>query len=181
MNIATAALRRLSVLALAATLAVVVASVASAAIPSANGTINACYDKQTGQARIVDPATNLPKNCTQKEAPVSWNVQGPAGPAGAAGQDGVSGWVEVTSNSALSSSDDKTHSVFCPAGTTVLGGGAAVVGPAIGDQAVQIIDGVGLVESNPFNEYGWSARAEEFVATADSWYLKVWAVCANAN
>ena len=186
MSIASAALRRLSVLAVGAALAAVVAGVASAAIPTATGTINGCYDKQSGQARIVDPTTNLPKNCTQKEAPVSWNVQGPAGPAGQAGpagpagQDGVSGWVKVTSNSAVSSATTRNHLVFCPAGTVELGGGAAIVGASTPDGAL-IVSGVGLVESFPFNAEGWSAHAQEFVPTDTDWYLKGWAICAPAN
>ncbi|HEX5015119.1 MAG TPA: hypothetical protein VFV72_13290 [Candidatus Limnocylindrales bacterium] len=183
MNIATAALRRLSVLAVGAALAAVVAGVASAAIPSATGTINACYDKQTGQARIVDPETNVPKKCGQKEAPVSWNVQGqpgPAGPAGPAGPSGVSGIVLVSGDSPVNSIGDKTKWVFCPAGKRVIGGGADVFGPEAGGYT-EMPEGVALVQNGPMGEYGWSARATEIVEEPGNWYIKISAICANAN
>ena len=43
-----------------------------------------------------------------------------------------------------------------------------------------IIDGVGLVQDHPFNDYGWAARATEFVPTDDDWKLVVWVKCADA-
>jgi hypothetical protein len=41
-----------------------------------------------------------------------------------------------------------------------------------------IVDGVGLVQDHPFNEYGWAARATEFVPTDTAWQLVVWVRCA---
>jgi len=51
--------------------------------------INACITKSTGQVRIV--ATT--GQCKSNEAPLSWNVAGPAGPAGPAGEPGPAGLV----------------------------------------------------------------------------------------
>ncbi|HEX8813457.1 MAG TPA: hypothetical protein VF742_15820, partial [Terracidiphilus sp.] len=69
------------------------------AIPAAAAGPNviiACYNKETGRARIV----NSVKDCRHDEDSVSWNimglqgppgVQGPAGPKGAAGPQGPQG------------------------------------------------------------------------------------------
>jgi hypothetical protein len=71
--------------------AIVVASssVAWAAIPGPGGVINGCYTAVSGNLRIVDGTTCLPK-----ETPISWNqagTPGPAGPAGPAGKNGIDG------------------------------------------------------------------------------------------
>jgi hypothetical protein len=68
------------------------AGVAYATIPDAQGVIHACYDKQSGQVRIVDTAPNtLPKGCGAKETAIGWNQTGPQGPAGPAGPQGPQG------------------------------------------------------------------------------------------
>jgi hypothetical protein len=61
---------------------------ASAATPATTNTvINACYNKQTGIARIV----SSPSQCLRTETAVSWNEQGPAGPPGPVGAKGATG------------------------------------------------------------------------------------------
>ena len=111
-------------------------------------------------------------------------IQGEIGPQGLPGldgqdgQDGVSGYERVSTSSDLDSNGDKTVWVFCPAGKSVLGGGAGVYGE-YSDGGQVIIDGVALVQNHPFNTYGWSARASEFVAVDDAWQLHVWAICAD--
>jgi hypothetical protein len=169
--------KKLLVLAVAGALLVLAAGVSYAAIPGADGKITACYDKQSGQVRIYDTTTNLPKGCGPKEAAISWNAQGQPG---APGKDGVSGYVTVYKVTETNSHPDKTEFVFCPAGTKVVGGGAGVYGPWSGDQQL-IVDGVGLVADHPFNEEGWIARAQEFIPTDDDWYLFVKAICANVS
>jgi hypothetical protein len=77
--------------------AVAAGSAAFAAIPDGNGVIHACYDKQSGQARIYDSQTNLPKGCGPKETALSWNqkgaqgIPGPQGPKGDKGDPGDPG------------------------------------------------------------------------------------------
>lgn len=84
--------RRWRPLALGAIVAVVVtAGIAFAAIPSANGVINACYraaggDNQ-GQVRIVESESQ----CRTNETPISWNQIGPTGPTGPVGPTGPQG------------------------------------------------------------------------------------------
>jgi len=81
----------------AAVAAVAAGSAAFAAIPDSNGVIHACYDKQSGQVRIYDSQTNLPKGCGPKETALSWNQQGaqgipgPQGPKGDKGDPGEPG------------------------------------------------------------------------------------------
>jgi hypothetical protein len=184
MNEQIGALRKVRVLLLGGALAVLTVGAVHAAVPAADGTISACYDKQSGQVRIVDPEKNLPKGCGPKEISISWNAQGTPGQDGADGQDGqdgasgISGYIRVSGHSDTNSVYDKTAFAFCPDGTSVLGGGAGVYGPPIADgQAV--VQGVGLVQNHPFNATGWTARASEFIPTDDDWYLGVWAICAT--
>lgn len=75
----------------AATSLVLIAAAAVAAIPSAEGTISACYDLKLGIVRVIDAPT---QKCTKFEKAISWNQRGPAGApgvAGPAGADGVAG------------------------------------------------------------------------------------------
>jgi Collagen triple helix repeat (20 copies) len=70
----------------------VVGGVASASIPSPDGTIKSCYDPRAAYVRVVDP--ELGQFCTPAEKPLDWNQtgpQGPAGPAGPAGPQGAAG------------------------------------------------------------------------------------------
>jgi hypothetical protein len=62
--------------------ALALGSIGWAAIPDGAGTIHGCYDKNTGQLRVTDSATNQPKGCTTKESPLTWNQQGPQGDPG---------------------------------------------------------------------------------------------------
>ena len=77
--------------------AVAAGSAAFAAIPDGGGLIHGCYDKQSGQLRVTDTATNQPKTCTNKELALNWNQQGPQGiqglqgPKGDKGDPGVAG------------------------------------------------------------------------------------------
>jgi len=71
-------------------LAVVVSSLlfgAAAISASAATVIHACYNKTTGDVRLVPAVTD----CHTNEQAVSWNEEGPAGPAGPAGPKGATG------------------------------------------------------------------------------------------
>jgi hypothetical protein len=74
-----------------ATAAIGLGSVAYAAIPDAGGTIHGCYDKSSGQLRVTDTQTNLPKNCSSKENPLAWAERGPQGVQGVQGVPGAKG------------------------------------------------------------------------------------------
>jgi hypothetical protein len=65
-----------TVIALAA-LVVAAAGVAYAAIPDSTGTIHACYQKRSGDLRVVESADD----CRSRERALAWNQQGPAGAA----------------------------------------------------------------------------------------------------
>ena len=69
----------------------IAAGVAYATIPDSGGVFHGCYDKQSGQLRIFDPAGGTIKACSSKEVEVRWSQTGPAGPAGAAGAQGPAG------------------------------------------------------------------------------------------
>lgn len=66
---------------------VLAGGVAYAAIPSADGTIHACYSEKTGALRAVDGSAN----CRQAEQPLVWNQNGPKGDPGPEGPKGEEG------------------------------------------------------------------------------------------
>ena len=103
---------------------------------------------------------------------------GPAGPAGLLPAPlvrreltGLAGVEIVTAVSVRDS--DPTHAVTatCPAGKTVIGGGAHIF-DASGDAA--------LDESYPPRPR-WHARAYEINATAANWHIAAFAICAVAS
>jgi len=80
----------------AAAFAAVAAGIAVASIPDGAGNIHACYKRDTGALRVVDPGAG--DACKpSSEAALQWNVippqgpTGPQGPQGPAGQQGPKG------------------------------------------------------------------------------------------
>jgi Collagen triple helix repeat (20 copies)/Divergent InlB B-repeat domain len=82
---------------LTAFLFVLTAAGALGSIPSSGGVINGCYKSETGQLRVIDPAT---QSCLPSETGIFWNqvgpqgpqgIQGPAGPVGPSGPQGIQG------------------------------------------------------------------------------------------
>ena len=66
-----------------------------AAIPSADGVINGCYQKNVGNLRVIDPSKG--DKCRPSEIPIKWSQTGPrgatgrdrpGGPQGATGAEG---------------------------------------------------------------------------------------------
>ena len=71
---------------------VVVAGAAVATIPGTGGVYTGCYQKSSGQLRVIDAATEQCKASSERQ--ITWNergVPGPAGPAGPPGAEGVPG------------------------------------------------------------------------------------------
>lgn len=62
---------------------------AVASIPSGNGTIHACYQKENGQLRVIDK--DAKQSCRPSEVALTFNQKGPAGPTGPAGPRGATG------------------------------------------------------------------------------------------
>ena len=65
-------------------------AIAQAAIPDNGGTIHGCYQKESGDLRVVDD----PSTCSNAETSLSWSQtgpQGPTGPTGATGPQGIQG------------------------------------------------------------------------------------------
>lgn len=80
--------RTFRVWSLAAVAAYGLTGIALATIPSANGTIAACYSKSGGTLRIIDSSVT---NCKASETAISWNTVGPQGPTGPTGPQGPQG------------------------------------------------------------------------------------------
>lgn len=77
--------------------------------------IHACYNKSTGDVKIIVP----PKTCATGEQAVSWNVEGPVGPKGPAGPVGPKGTIGATG----------PHGPVGPKGATGATGLQGVAGP----------------------------------------------------
>lgn len=78
---------RLIAAALAASVAVVVAGIAFADIPSADGTIFACYNNRTRELKVLNKEDG--KSCGSRQTEISWNQEGPPGPSGSPGAPGT--------------------------------------------------------------------------------------------
>jgi Collagen triple helix repeat (20 copies) len=63
------------------------AAVATAAIPGADGTIRACFEKKEGDLKVIDEG----KSCKRGENLLVWNQTGPRGIQGVAGPQGPQG------------------------------------------------------------------------------------------
>jgi hypothetical protein len=74
--------------ALISAFAVAIGGVATGAIPSGDGTINACYSSD-GSVRVID--NDAGKTCNKGWAPLSWSQRGVPGPQGPPGEDGRDG------------------------------------------------------------------------------------------
>ena len=99
-----------------------------------------------------------------RKFPASVIGTGPAGPPG------LSALQVVTLASALDSSTPKSAIAACPAGKTVIAGGARVTGAAATD--------VSVTESYPSSATQWTALAREVNAIGTTWALTTYAVCA---
>jgi hypothetical protein len=79
-----------------------------------------------------------------------------------------------TKLSSNDSSSPKTVTAECPAGRIAIGGGAKLVGPAVG---------MAMTESSPTlpnsqaKRTGWIASAHEVVADTEPWSIEAYAVC----
>jgi hypothetical protein len=74
--------------------------------------------------------------------------------------------------SASNSGNSKTVIVTCPSGKKPIGGGARVIGT--GASVVSITEN--FPDSDSIH---WNAKANEVVATAQSWQLQAYALCAT--
>src|SRR5216683_3006622 len=140
-------------------------ALATGGIPGPGGVIFACFDKTNGNLRVVASLSE----CRNSELPLTFNqtgqqgpqgltgpqgprgfpgpqgiqgIQGPTGPTGPQGIQGVPGLPGLAGYEIVSGTD----AVVCPAGKTVVGGGASAGFILAAKQA--------LLESQPFNN-GW--------------------------
>jgi type VI secretion system secreted protein Hcp len=67
------------------------AAVGIAAIPSADGSIHACFSNTDGAVRIIDVEAPTSATCPVGETAISWGQQGPTGATGATGATGPTG------------------------------------------------------------------------------------------
>jgi Collagen triple helix repeat (20 copies) len=166
------------------------AGVAYATIPDNQGVIHACYKIDNGQLRVVD--TDGGGSCGPSESALAWNqtgppgapgpqgpkgdqgpqgaqgIPGPQGDPGADGQPGISGYT-VVHNSTGGADWNLFATVFCPAGTKVLGGGAST------DPDGDVTQSIPLTQPP-----GWYAFAHN-TDPDPGWSLSVTAICAHVE
>jgi hypothetical protein len=162
--------------------------VATGAIPSSAGTIDACYAKSGGGLRVIDKAAG--QHCKAGEKALKWNqkgeqgLPGPAGVPGAPGSNGapgapggISGYQIVRVEKGEDSEDFKQAIADCPPGKLVIGGSAHVVNK---DGSHINLRPVALDGSLRANDTRWVGQAHEVIPTPETWTLIVQAICANA-
>jgi len=141
---------------------------ATGGIPGPGGVIFACFDKQNGNLRVVADLSE----CRNSELPLTFNQTGQQGPQGIPGPQGPRGFTGATGATGAQGIQgiqgpqgiqglqgvpglpglagyeivSGTDAVVCPAGKTVVGGGASAGFILAAKQA--------LLESQPFNN-GW--------------------------
>ena len=95
----------------------------------------------------------------------------PAGPQGPAGPPGISGLQRFDVVSASNSASSRDAIATCPSGKRPVGGGARVIGNGAAS--------VSITENFPDSDgVHWNAKANEVVATAQTWQLQAYALCA---
>lgn len=100
--------------------------------------------------------------------------QGAQGPQGPAGPPGITGLERVDVTTAPSSANSKSLVVNCPSPKKAVGGGARVLGN--GASRVSII--ANFPDSSGTQ---WDASAVEVSATAATWQLQAYALCATVT
>lgn len=60
--------------------ALAAAGIAYATLPDVGGVIHGCYQKKSGELRVIDMGTG--SSCREGEAPLDWHQTGPQGPPG---------------------------------------------------------------------------------------------------
>ncbi len=141
---------------------------AYAAIPSADGTIKACYattnglllgiPHSKGDLRVVDQA----ESCRSYEKPLSWIQATPAG---------VAGYEIVVAQTTADTNQLKSAIAECPAGKKVVGGGASIDAPVTGQRVISA--------SEPLGDNRWRAIAQDLdPSLTESWAVRATAICA---
>jgi hypothetical protein len=97
---------------------------------------------------------------------------GPQGPAGPAGPPGITALQRVDVTTPTNSDNSKMLLVNCPSPKKAISGGARVLGA--GSNKVSIV--ANFPDSSGTQ---WDAGATEVVATAQTWQLQAYALCAT--
>ena len=163
---------------LVAAVAVTAASVADAAVPDGAGVIHGCYDKQSGQLRVTDTQTSVPKGCTSKEAALAWNQQGPQGPPG------LSKFHEIYAPSSPYTTGTHVVTAKCPAGEVALSTGYKLHNeyplPAL-EPVVESGAGIDVIAVTTYQNSGGIAFTVDqtgFLPGAGAAQAEVWVNCA---
>jgi hypothetical protein len=188
-------------------LALVMTNSVYASVPSANGTITACYVSRLGTLRVID--VDAGQKCFKGETKLTWNQTGPQGPqgqqgqpgpqgqqgaqgqpgpqgiqgaTGAAGAPGISGLEYVNVTSAFDTTANKQINVICTTpGKVVISGGGEVYpsgGDPNRDSAPLTIRSLAR-PGDVLNEFDGNAVAVS--SYSYPWWFRVYAICAYVN
>jgi len=158
-----------------------VAGVAYASIPDAQGVIHACYKTDSGQVRVIDDGACLPS-----EAALEWSQtgpqglpgpkgdQGPKGDPGPPGPPGPSGLASVVrvQKAFQTSAQVVGGNIDCPDGTVLLGGGAS------GDPNMDLEES-SPVDPSPGFVYVSGHVSARNLAASGTWSFTGYALCGS--
>jgi hypothetical protein len=155
---------------------------AYASIPDSSGVIHGCYQKNSGNLRVVDLSTDT---CRPSEVGLDWNMTGPTGPkgpTGAAGRTGATGPAGATGPTGpagivgvqmvlslptiVAAGAESETTVSCPAGDIALTGDV-IVNPAIA------VGELNLVTIDSFNNGFFTGTNPTDRTPNDKWTVDV--------
>jgi len=145
----------------------------------AGSTVQACYQKDTGQLRVSPSG-----QCKSNEVALTWAMQGPKGDKGEKGDTGNPGPPGVRgvervdfSSSADAGPLEKKAFAQCPTGKKVISGGAKIF--IAGDATLPVM----LKASFPSDTLdGWAATAAATPTDGTNtvkWFVTAFAICAG--
>ena len=164
-----------------ALIAMLVASTSLVWSPAARAgsTVQACYQKDSGQLRISSSG-----QCKSSEVPLNWGLQGPKGDKGEKGEMGPPGLPGLRglervdfSSSADAGALEKKAFAQCSTGKKVISGGAKIF--IAGDATLPVM----LKASFPSDTLdGWAATAAATPTDGTNtvkWFVTAFAICAG--
>lgn len=131
--------------------------------------VHGCVDDVNGALRVVSPDGE----CSKKETPLDWTIQGPAGPQGPQGEPGVLGfYVRHNLGGSCPSGYNCPALAICDPEDVAVGGGFEYSG-------TQGQQGVSVISSYPTQDFVWQVTISNF--SGEDVEFKAYARCADLS
>jgi hypothetical protein len=129
--------------------------------------VQVCVDRESGLVRVVGTSDE----CSKKETPLAWNIQGPVGPQGPQGEPGVLGfYTRHNLGGSCPSGYNCPALAICDEGDVVTGGGFEHSG-TLGQQVISVIS------SYPTADYIWQVTIGNY--SGEDIEFRAYARCAD--